>query len=70
MKVRETPCPFQHCCDNVSLGENGNCIVDFEDILECWAHNTDPSTLSEEDLKGYCAYHGLDVDEVKEGFNK
>jgi len=45
-------------------------MADFEDILECWADTTDPKTLSEEDLKGYCAYHGLDIDEVKRGFKK
>jgi len=38
----EKPCPFQHCCKNFSPGKNGNCVAEFDDVLECWV-DTNPS---------------------------
>jgi len=53
------PCPFQHCCANFSKGNNGNCVVEMDDVLECWVDTTNPEDIKDiEALKSYFRYHG------------
>jgi len=40
------PCPLQHCCTNFSPGKNGNCVAEFESILDCWAETETPTVKS------------------------
>lgn len=33
---RAESCGFEHCCVNFAKGEEGNCICQMDDVLDCW----------------------------------
>ena len=39
--VRDRPCCLQHCCYNFTPDIRGNCLLNFEDILECFVDKDD-----------------------------
>lgn len=62
---RKNSCGFEKRCANFHSGKNGNCIVEMDDVLDCWVDTTDPKTLSEDELKGYLSHHGLSKEDLE-----
>ena len=63
------PCDFQHCCANFSAGKNGNCVVEMDDVLECWVDTTPEPGQGMCKLTGkYCASEERICSETKTMF--
>ena len=45
---RNVSCGFEHCCENFHRGKNGNCISEFDDVLECWVEPDHEALINKE----------------------
>ena len=41
LKGRKESCGFEKNCFNFHRGENGNCVGEFDDVLECFVDKRD-----------------------------